>query len=186
MGGEAGTDRQTDRRVRGVQVHVTAPPVSPPPQGFPLCTKLLNSTKGPKETCANTTEQTLQVTGGAAGRPSPAPLIPYTHLSPRVPPRAPQEVLSELQSVVRKQQCTQHGAKSAALLIQSTEAIVLQAAHGGIRELNTTFMRTPPPSPAPTGAHDAPPTPPPAAPPKGFGAWRRPESQLGVSLVPIP
>nr|XP_038025265.1 adhesion G protein-coupled receptor E3-like isoform X2 [Anas platyrhynchos] len=80
-------------------------------KGFPLCTKLLNSTKGPKETCANTTEQTLQ------------------------------EVLSELQSVVKKQQCTQHGAKSAALLIQSTEAIVLQAAHGGIRELNTTFMQ---------------------------------------------
>ncbi|XP_068520409.1 adhesion G protein-coupled receptor E3-like isoform X2 [Anas acuta] len=80
-------------------------------KGFPLCTKLLNSTKGPKETCANTTEETLQ------------------------------EVLSELQSVVRNQQDTQHGANLTALLIQSTEAIVLQAAHGGIQELNTTFMQ---------------------------------------------
>ncbi|XP_032060833.1 adhesion G protein-coupled receptor E3-like [Aythya fuligula] len=80
-------------------------------KGFPICTKLLNGTKGPNETCANITEKTLQ------------------------------DVLSELQSVVRKEQGTQHGAKSAALLMQSTEAIVLQAARGGFRELSTSIMQ---------------------------------------------
>ncbi|KAM9168672.1 adhesion G protein-coupled receptor E3-like [Mergus octosetaceus] len=77
----------------------------------PFCTQLLNSTKDPKETCANVTEETLQA------------------------------VLSQLQSVVRKEQGTQRGATSAALLMQSTEAIVLQASRGGIQELNTTTMQ---------------------------------------------
>lgn len=54
-------------------------------------------------------------------------------------------MLSQLQNMVMKEQCNQHGAIAAALLMESTEAIMLQAAHTDILELNTTTIRMPPP-----------------------------------------
>ncbi|XP_040398897.1 adhesion G protein-coupled receptor E3-like [Cygnus olor] len=77
----------------------------------PLCSQLLDTTKNLKETCDNTTKEGLQA------------------------------MLSQLQNVARKEQCKQHGAIAATLLMESTEAIVLQARHRDILELNTTIMQ---------------------------------------------
>ncbi|XP_013057239.3 adhesion G protein-coupled receptor E3 [Anser cygnoides] len=77
----------------------------------PLCSQLLNTTEDLKKTCENTTKEGLQA------------------------------MLSQLQNMVMKEQCNQHGAIAAALLMESTEAIMLQAAHTDILELNTTTIQ---------------------------------------------